>query len=207
MFISTALDYSKFYELSDPFNRKPLRLSDDPYSTWLTIEQANNLFTGQLRLGQPLKLMAYQGNLLCDFLWAGLSNIVCISGRTVQLLQENQITGWATYSVTTLGRIGEEFGGYAGFSVIGSSLQSDRSRSEIITKPPPTPAGQAYQVYRGLYFNETQWDGSDFFLVRGNIVVTEKVYLLFRKAKISNVSFKPLTEVEIDVFLDRFDAD
>lgn len=207
MFISTSLDYAKFYELCDPLDTKPLRLSDAPYSTWLTIEQAKHLFTGQLRLSEPLKLKAYQGSSPRDFLWAGLSRIISISQRTAELLAENQITGWATYPLIVLGRKGEEIPGYVGFSVTGSSLSSDRSRSEIVVKPPPTPDGQSYRVYRGLYFKESLWDGCDIFLVRGNIVVTEKVNLLFRKAKISNVQLTPLPEVEIDVFLDKFDND
>ena len=62
-------------------------------------------------------------------------------------------------------------------------------------------------MYKGFYFDESQWDGSDIFLVGGHKVVTLPVQKAFKRAKVSNVRFTPLMEVEIDVYLDRFDAE
>jgi hypothetical protein len=39
----------------------------------------------------------------------------------------------------------------------------------------------------------------------GGTVVTEKVYRLFRKHRIANVRFTRLTEVEIEVSLDKWE--
>ncbi len=208
MFTSMSLDYSKFYNLTDPLATRPLRLSDEGYSEWLTREQAWMLFRGNLELGHPLRLGAYQGGQATDFLWAGLVHIICISSRVVELLTEHRITGWATYPVEVYGREGEPLPGYHGFSVTGPECKRDRSRSQIIEKPPPSPRGQSYQVYKGLYFDESQWDGSDIFLVRpfGGIVVTEKVYKLFKRNRVSNVRLIPLPKVEIDVILDEYEG-
>lgn len=205
MSTSTILDYSRFYDMSDPMAGRPLRLSPKHYSDWLTNDQAWQLFTGQLNLVEPLRLGAYRGGHPSEFLWAGLSHIVCVSQRVIELLTENSITGWAIYSVEVHGRRGEFLPDYHGFSVIGPECTRDRSRSQILTKPPPAPGGKSYQVYKGLYFDESRWDSSDFFLVRRGIVVTEKVYRLFKKAKVTNVLFVSLPEVEIDVRLDEYE--
>ncbi|BCX04396.1 MAG: hypothetical protein KatS3mg053_2334 [Candidatus Roseilinea sp.] len=60
-----------------------------------------------------------------------------------------------------------------------------------------------------MYFDESQWDGSDFFLVQplNSIAVTEKVYRLFKRAKVTNVRLTPLIQVELDVTLDQFEKD
>ncbi len=208
MSISMSLDYSNLYDFSDPMAGRPLRLGKTGYSDWLTEEQAWLLFRGQLKLADPLRLGAYRGGHPSDFLWSGFPPIVCVSQRVVDLLTEHKVTGWSVYPVQLFGRKGEPLAGYHGFSVIGPECRRDRSRSQIVTKPPTAPGGMSYQVYKGLYFDESQWDGSDFFRVRGTAtVVTEKVYRLFKKAKVSNVRLIPLAEVEIDLFLDQFDKE
>lgn len=199
------LDYNDLFKLSDPLATRPLRLTPEGCSDWLSGEQAIALFKGELCLEQPLKLRAYMGGQATDFLWCGLSAIRVVSERLVTLLQEHAFTGWATYPVEVYGRKGEALPGYYGFSVTGRGGERDRSRSQIITKPPPAPGGQSYQVYKGLYFDESGWDGSDIFLVWGGIVVTRPVREAFKRAKIINVRFTALPEVEIDVFLDRYD--
>ena len=110
------------------------------------------------------------------------------------------------YPVEVFGRKGEPLPKYHGLSVIGPDCVRDRSRSQIVDKPPPVDGGRGYQVYHGLYFDENQWDGSDFFRVLGiATVVTDKVYRIFKRAKVTNVRFTPLTEVEIDVKLDDYE--
>ncbi len=200
-----SLDYSKLFRLSDPLANRPLRL--ETYGEdWLTIEDVWQLFRGQLKLRESLKLRAYMGGQATDFLWSGLIDVVCVSSRVVDLLREHGITGWDTYPVEVYGRKGEPLPGYHGFAVTGPECRRDRSRSQILTRQ-AVPGGKPFQVYKGLYFDESQWDGSDIFLVRltAGMVVTEKVYRLFKKAKVSNVRFTPLTEVEIDVILDEYE--
>ncbi|GAP11842.1 hypothetical protein BECAL_03036 [Bellilinea caldifistulae] len=201
------LDYNKLYRLDDPLASRPFRLSDEGYSDWLTKGQAIELFRGRLKLDTPLRLGAYRGGQVTDFLWSGLIPLVCISERVVELLRMNNITGWATYPVEVHGRKGEPLPGYHGFAVTGSECQRDRSRSQILTRQ-AVPGGEPFQVYRGLYFDEADWDGSDIFLIRNHgIVVTQKVRNLLKKSKVTNVQLIPLVEVEIDVYLDKFEHD
>ncbi len=90
------LDYNKLYRLDDPLASRPLRLSDEGYSDWLTKGQAIELFRGRLKLDTPLRLGAYRGGQATDFLWSGLTPLVCISKRVLELLRMNNITGWTT---------------------------------------------------------------------------------------------------------------
>lgn len=205
MFFSSLIDFANFFKLHDPLANRPLRLEIGEGKYCPTSEQRTALFRGKLReTEQPLRLYAYMGGQATDFLWTGLPPLVCVSERVVRLWREHKFTGWSVYPVEVYDRKGELLPDYLGFAVTGPSIKRDRSRSEIITKPPPTPTGKSYQVYKGLYFDEKEWDGSDFFLVGGAIVVTQPVRDACRRAKISNVRFTPLTEVEISVDLDKY---
>jgi len=176
------------------------------YSELPTDEQAWQRFRGQLKPAEPLRLGAYCGGYLSDFLWTAFPPLVCVSQRVVELLRDSDVSGWSLYPVEVFGRRREPLPGYHGFSVIGPECARDRSRSQVVDKRPPAPGGRGYQVYRGLYFYEKEWDGSDFFRVRDTAtVVTEKVYRLFKRAKVTNVLLVPLPEVEIDVKLDDYE--
>jgi hypothetical protein len=205
MFSSQSTNSTQFFNLSDPLASRPLRLEIGKERYYPTSEERLALFRGKLlRASHVLQLRAYMGGQATDFLWTGLPPLVCISDRVIGLLRGRKFTGWNVYPVEVYDRRGECLPGYFGFAVTGPRLKRDRSRSEIITKPPPTPTGKSYQVYKGLYFDEKAWDGSDFFLVGGSIVVTQSVRDVCKKAKISNVRFTPLIEVEIDVSLDKY---
>jgi len=208
MSTSAALDFSRFYELDDPLASRPLRLSPEGYTDWLTKDQAIELFRGRLELDTPLKLGAYMGGQATDFLWSGLTPLVYISNRVAELLQKNNISGWTTYPVEIYGRKGEPLPAYYGFAVTGGECRRDRSHSQIVTKQ-AVPGGKPFEVYKGLYFYEEDWDGSDIFIVRryGGIVVTEKVYKTLKRTKVTNIKLIPLPEVERDVYLDKYDHD
>ena len=203
---STTLDYAKFYQLDDPLATRPLRLSILKLSNWVTGDYAWELFRGRVSLDRPLKLSIHSGGQVTHFLWSAFPPIGCISTYVVELFQANRVTGWSTYPVEVYGRKGELIPGYHGFSVIGGECRRDRSRSQIFIRQ-AVPEGEPYGVYKGLYFYEEDWDGSDIFIVSGfgGTVVTEKVFKILDKVKSKNVMLTPLPEVEIDVLLDKYD--
>jgi hypothetical protein len=112
------------------------------------------------------------------------------------------------YPVEVFGRKGEPLLGYQGFAVTGSECRRDRIRSQIFTRQ-AVAGGKPFQIYKGLYFYEEDWDGRDIFWVKsyGGIVVTEKVAKSLKRAKVKNVKLIPLPEVERDVLLDKYDHD
>lgn len=204
-YTSAPLDYSQMYRLRDPLNSRYIRLgtADDGL---LTHEETYGLAHGRLRPDTPVRLMAARGFQLADFLWSGYTEIACVAERIVHLLDLSHVSGWSTYSVELLDRKGQAIPGYSGFAVTGAECERDRSRSYIVSKPPPTPTGEEYEVYRGLYFDESQWDCSDMFWIRHRgIVVTERTYQVLKLANITNVEFTALKDVEIRVSLDKYE--
>jgi hypothetical protein len=192
------IDYSQLFELEDPLANRPLRLS--PKSVWLHKNDANQLFYGRWQPPEPVLFEGYMGGSIADFLWSGLTPLVCISERVVNLLLDNRFTGWATYPVEVYDRKGVHLPGYYGFAVKSYAGERDYERSEIVTKPPPTPAGKFYDVYKGIYFDESKWDGSEIFRVQhAIIIVTSRVQVAFKKAKVNNIRFTPAMESEIRV--------
>lgn len=120
--------------------------------------------------------------------------------KGLDLLRENKFTGWSTYPVEVYGRKGEYLPDYYGFAITSDAGKIDKSRSPIITKPPYVPGGKPPRVYKGVFFDERKWDGSDFFrLFASFIIVTRSVRDAFKRAKISNVRFTPLSEMELHV--------
>jgi hypothetical protein len=205
-FISAPIDYKTLYNVEDPLATRPFRLTTITHSDWMTYELSVGLANGTWCPEQPVILGVNAGGQVTDFLWSDSVRLVCVSSRVIALLADNGITGWSTYPVELYDRQKKPIPGYRGLAVLGSIYRRDRSRSQIIAKPPPVLGGLGHDVYKGLYFDESQWDGADMFRVsNAGIVVTGKVYRLFKRARISNVRFTPLTEVEIDVYLDRFD--
>lgn len=206
MSTSTYPNYRTLYRLRDPLANLPFRMSRRLLANWPTVDQQWEIARGKFQTYGPLVFDATSGGRLTDILWSRSVVFLFFSARLIHLLQEHSITGWSTYPVELYNRQGELLAGYQGIAITGSECARDRSRSQIVDKPPPVPGGRGYQVYRGLYFDESEWDGSDMFWVSegGGVVITERVYKLFRKHKIRNVKFTPLSEVEIDVSNDKY---
>ena len=204
MLISQHPDTRHFYLLSDPFSRAALRLTTAGSSDWLTQEQALALARGGAgRLPTTLKLRGQAGKRLTDILWTAMPPLVCAATRVVDAMAERRLTGWSTYPVEVIHQ-GEFLEGYQGLAILGRGGGRDRTKSPIIDKPAPVPGGKPYRAYRGLFFDEDPWDGSDLFFVDGFIVVTQPAHDYFVRSKVSNIRLTPISEVEIDVALDRY---
>ena len=197
--ISNILDYSKLYMVSESNATRPYRLQIRENSRKLSLKERDELIHGRFLLSESLQFDTYRGGQAADFLWSTSLVLVCISSRVIDLLKSNKISGWSTYPVEIFDRKGDLLPGYYGFAVTGPVCTLDRSRSEIIDKPAPTPGGRGYQVYRGYYFDESQWDGSDMFWVNGTKIVTEKVYRLFKEYKITSILLERLDQSEIHI--------
>jgi hypothetical protein len=202
MVLQSVFREVEMYYLDDPLATRPLRLGE--FSPWVNLELADKLFFGEEIPKNPVLMTATMGGQVTDFLWTTFMPLLCVSNRVVTLLQEHHVTGWATYSVEVHDRKKNFLPGYHGFAVTGAMCNRDRSRCRVITKPAPTPTGRPYEMYKGLYFDETQWDGSDIFLVYYYcIITTEKVQRIFKKHKITNARMLPLADVEYPIEVDK----
>jgi len=199
-------DYRELYTMTEPGATRPWRLADGRKDI-PTNRQVHDLAKGRITPIWPVELCIYQGSSATDVLWTRHPTMVCISDRVRNLLGGIDATGWDTYLVVIKDRSGAQVFGYSGLAVTGPICKRQPSRSKTVTRKRPSPKGREYQAYLGLYFDETQWDGSDFFWVlpSGGIVVTQRVRDLFVAEKVTNVRLTSLLEVERDVLLDKYD--
>lgn len=199
--MSKSIDYSQFFRLDNPGASRPFQLETDQDE--MDYSDMFKLFKGELKLAHPLRVRVAKGGEPADFLWAGpFVSLICISDRVVDVLLHKRFTGWATYSVVLHGRKGELLPGYSGLVLKSWAGERDFSKSVIFKKPPRVPGGKTWQAYKGLYFDAKKWDGSDIFRVSGAIiVVTRPVRDAFLNAKITNVKFIALPEVETDTLI------
>lgn len=200
MSLSKKLDYSTLFELSDPMAIEPFRLrSRLPSDSSQGGLDLDRLSQGAIQVSDPIQFDVAQGSGICDFLWTQLVTPVCISKRVVRLLQKSDVSGWSTYPVEVIDDKGRLLADYHGLVVSGAICLADYTRSNVVTKPPPAPRGRSYDVYRGLYFDADEWDGSDMFWVGRVRVVVEKVKKIFEQNDVKNVCFTRLSEREIRV--------
>lgn len=189
------MNYSELYLFEDPFSNHWLRL--DPVSEWLTIDNSRQLTYGQWQPPEPVVLKGYMGGPVADILRTGLPPLVCVSEKVIQLLEDNHTRGWSTYPVEVSDRKGNCLPGYYGFAVKSYAGERDLACSPIIEKEPIVTGGSKYKIYKGFYFDENKWDGSDMFRVHPSwIIVTKAVRDSFVKARIRNVKFIALPDEE-----------
>ena len=120
----------------------------------------------------------------------------------VKILKENKFTGWSIYPVIVQDRKGKLLPNYYGFAVTSYAGKRDLSRSPIIKRAPYVPGGSIPLVYKGFFFDETAWDGSDIFRVHpSNKIVTRALKDAFVKANIRNVRFLTLADYETDTIV------
>ena len=131
-----------------------------------------------------------------DIVWTTLALPVLMSERAVGVLREGHFSGWDVVPVELRDKAGGPLPTYYYLCVQGRCGPIENSRSEKIDRIYP---GGVFPVWKGLYFDAATWDGSDLFMPAGNvgwIFVVEAVKRAFEKAKMKNVLFTPLDEVE-----------
>jgi len=113
------------------------------------------------------------------------------STELVEVLQRAGATGYATYSIRLL-RGRQRVPGYVGMRVFGKGgpFDPDRSGAEYCSDG-------GLIGYDRICMDESQWDGSDVFMIPGlgiGIFVVERVAEELMKLKLKNVSVRPADE-------------
>jgi hypothetical protein len=188
-------EYDKLFQMDDPLASQPFRLSPYDYES-LTHLDIINIFQGRILPSKPIKLRPRMGGRFMDLMWSTYPPITVISLHLKEILTANNLTGWNTYPIEVHNKAGEIIPDYFGFSITGKAGRHDLHRVQVIEKPPVVPNGPPYNNLKGFYFENDEWDGSDF-CVSSGVVVTQKVVQVFKKAKIKNVRFIQLPDFEI----------
>jgi hypothetical protein len=192
--------FESIYHLSDP-------LHDYAYRGKVPIEELKGLglvavFTGKIKPVFPIIVRyAMGGKLPGDVIWTTGVISPMISEKVKSIFENEGFRGWSTYPVEVFSKSGDYIHGYYGLSFTGHCGKIDYSKSKREWRPAPTPKGKPTEVYIGEYFDQLQWDGSDFFCPDNTLCkfVLEPVMQALIKAKIKNLRFTRLTEQETSV--------
>lgn len=145
----------------------------------------------------PVEFKQAYGKRLDDVIRTGHGALYLISNKMKNVLEENKLTGWKTFSIKILEKQGSEIKGYQGLSIIGRCGPIDYSKCTIIEKR-TVPEGPLIKSYKGLYVGLDKWDGSDFFLPEGTFqtIITKRAANVMKKNKLTNVRLQNLSEIE-----------
>ena len=166
-----------------------------------------NLIKGRYaEINFPVIFKQKYGKTLTDILDTGWPNLFLISDKMKAILEENKLTGWATFSIKLYDKAGNEIFGYHGFSITGQCGQVNYEKSEIIEKR-KVPTGPTCQYYKGLSID--QLDGADFFTPDKTcqIFITKRAADVLKKNKITNMRLENLAEKETAVRYVKKDVD
>ena len=185
--------FASFYSLSDPSDRSAYHGSIgseiDPFA----------LTRGEWRPTNPILVQSkLESAVLNDIIWTSSVIPLILSRRVIDLLEKNRFTGWDTYPVTVYGKDGSVAPNYAGLHIVGRCGPIIPERSGRVMKQMPGRHGRLVEFRVGWCFDETTWDGSDFFMASnyGGEWIHERVKQCFEDAHVSNVNFRRLDELE-----------
>jgi len=155
------------------------------------------LVRAEMQLDQPLEVKwAMGGAEPGDVIWTTHAVPILISERVVQLLRTHAFTGWSLYPVSVQNKQRQSASHFSGLAVTGRCGNLDHSMSVEVPRIFP---GGVFPVWKGLLFDPTSWDGSDFFMPAqrfGFVFVVEAVKKALERAKVRNLRFTPLDQVE-----------
>ena len=196
------MEIKDFFELgtnhiSSTFQAHPVNLGINING----INDEDNLIKGRYNeISFPVIFKQAYGKKLLDILGTGWPGLYLISDRMKTILEENQITGWKVFQIKLYDKKENEISGYHGFSITGHCGPIDDRKAEIVERQ-RIPTGPIYKAYKGLYVGLDKWDGSDFFIPDKSLffIITTKSANILKENKITNVTLKNLTNIEIDV--------
>lgn len=189
------MNIKDFYLFGSSFSRELVSVSNDS----LDFETYGRVLKGQYEgLTFPIFFIQESGKKWNDVINAGSVGLYLLSQRFIELLKNNNISGWKSFDVVIKSKNGEEITNYFGLSIIGKGGKIDYSRSSVIEKR-IVPNGLMVKYYKGMFFRQEEWSSSDFFIPEDtlHIIISKKVQRLIEENKITNAVIQNITEYEI----------
>jgi hypothetical protein len=144
----------------------------------------------------PVTFKQEYGKELADVLDTGWIGFYLISNKFKKILEDNKISGWNTFPIILLDKLGNEIKGFHGFSVTGRSGKIDWSKSEIVSRE-IFKNMEPEKCYLGVYFEDRSWDGSDFFVPKKHLgcFISERLATLIKKEELTNIRLESNIEI------------
>jgi hypothetical protein len=181
--------FSRVYRVDDP-------CADHPFRASLHVTDEFALLRGEAKPDLPIAAQWAMGSSKPgDVVWTTSATPVLVSQSVVNMLHHERFTGWDALAVELREKSGSTLPYYF-LSIQGRCGPIDNTRSIKVDRIMP---GGSFPRWHGIYFDSGTWDGSDVFTSASDVAwifVVEAVKLAFEKAKIKNVVFTPLDQVE-----------
>lgn len=183
----------RYYELQNAFLKGAVTAYRDfPLDTY-------QFMRGELPMETPIPFPRNMGHRLYDAVHCDVG-VQLFHNRFFDAMRREGVTGFDSLPATITMK-DKEIHDYRCLIVKGRAYNIDYDRGEIIDKGPMVPGGISKIVKKGLYFDESTWDGSDFFLLDKtlHLIVTEKVKDIVEKMNLTNILFTDTVDVEDDI--------
>jgi hypothetical protein len=194
------IDFADFFRLSDPVGNKPYRAE-----IGMTSEEAWSVSRGEhVPAKRPIVRWAMGGAVPSDVIWTTLAAPLIISSRILDVLEAGGLSGWNAFPVTVYDKRQIEVPNYFILAIKGRCNPIDLSRSEVVLREYP---GGWFPEFKGAYFPEESWDGSDLFMERPDSLgrftmsrfATGRVIRALRQIRVINLSYESLVEDQVSV--------
>lgn len=182
--------FSHLFAISDPFLRSACRL-EFPFESSPSRRLRAELLT-------PVRVQCAFGKVMHLWLWTTSASTPIVHHNLLRAFEDEGITGWDTYPVEVVGPTGHVLHDFAGLAVRGRCGSMTREQSAIELKEFP---GGWYPRLVGQTFDESSWDGSDFFMSPNmqQMYCTERVVRICTRTKAKNVAFESLSQTTVEV--------
>ena len=186
--------HHNIFLLQEAFKRGAVRVRQ-PHD--VVRDQARALATGEWRPAEPLKFAQCEGTQWCDFVGTTRAAITLLSTRVFDAFCAAGVTGWEAVPIVLTNGDGEQLSNFRLLVVTGRSGPIDNSRSIAIARVVPgNPKGAT--VWKGLYFEEGSWDGTDLFSPAGTalVCVSSKAKGILERESATNIHLVSLVDFE-----------
>jgi hypothetical protein len=185
-------NFDRLFLLEMSFSRGALHVAPS-----MDIPSPFGVLRGECRSPPGLRFHRVKGRRPVDLVGTTLPPLMLLSRRAFEALSTNGMTGWEAQPVPVDLSGEHESVDYSLLVVRGRSGTIDNSLSRRAVLPPPA-GGRTMPGWKGLFFNDSSWDGADVFtpVDSGYVCVTWRVKDLFQAKGFTNMRFDSLAAVE-----------
>jgi hypothetical protein len=179
--------------LTDPLIDRPFRASIDLHEDNLLVATGRGYAAPPLHL--PRLTYGSGGAAPGDIVWPRAVMQPFVSDRIITLLREHGVTGWDSFPVEIIDKRGDTHQNFHRLMITGRCGRIDWTKGEHFERT-EVPLGWHY---RGGWFDPDTWDGSDMFTdgYCGETWVVDRARRVFQRAKIRNIRWNRLVEIEM----------
>jgi hypothetical protein len=188
---NTDFEDSRFFYLETQDKGLTVQLSGPPFYLTCKPRRFWPVMRGEEIPQSPLEFSIYRKGKVYDIVNAFRGNLC--SPRFFSILEGSKLTGWAALPIKVIGVPAENpLHDYKMLTVTGRCGPRIEEKSPRVRVFPTEPGQYPHNTNIGFFFDESTWDGSDFFCAgdQAGFFITAKARTIMQMQKLKNVAFK-----------------